>query len=455
MESFKVQLSFILLANAVNSALVTQMFPYVGLFIESFGIADRSSTGYYAGYLSTAFMVGRTISSSMWGWLTDHWGRKPSLVYSLWLVGLSSLGLGLSGSFAVALTFRFLTGFLNSLLVTAKTLVAEVCPEDYQAEGMAWQALTRLFGQVAGMLIGILPDPAFAQFFSGTVLADHPFFLPNALIALMCFISAIGSQIYLTETLHQEVSAKENQLATPLLGEAETPVASNTYLTLLADSTVLLILLIYSLTAAAHSGLWDLVPVWAWAKTANGGLEMSTKTIGYALASANVAMAVTQQVIFPKISQAKGYIWVFACNCLWSIPLTLLLPVAFYLLPYTVLFWVYFIATNCLCMLFYQQVFTVEFIMINNSVQRKQRGKMNGLAMTISSLTRSAASPVFTVLFAVTATSGYAFPLDFTCAFTAISIITLLSFILGRYLPQSIERSKDYLNSPTKSIKDN
>jgi len=436
-----VQLTFVLLANTVNSALLMQLYPYIGLFIQSFQLADRSDTGYYTGYLSAAFMVGRTLSSGLWGWTTDHWGRKPALVHSLWFLGLASLGLGLSGSFGMALIFRFLSGFLNSLFVTTNTLASEVCPESYQAQAMSLQALTRQVGLIAGTVIGILPDPMFAQYFQGTVLETYPFLLPNALIALLCFVTALGSQVYLSETL--DLSAKSD-LSTPLLAESETSSEQNTFKALLADNTVRLVTLIFSLTAGVHAAMMDLIPVWSWAKKSDGGLELNIQTIGYTIATANIATTVIQQVLFVRLKEAKGYLWIFYCNSICFIPLSLLLPLSHYLLDSPVLFWAYFLTTFSFWCLFCQQIFTVEYLLINNSVMRKQRGKVNGLSMTFSSLFRSAASPIFTILFAVTATGGLAYPLDFTCAFSLTGLVAGIGFLLSLRLPKSIERSKDY-----------
>jgi hypothetical protein len=441
MKAFQVQLAFVFLANALNSAIVTQLYPYVGLLVQSLELTDRSATGYYAGYMSTAFMVGRTISSSLWGWTTDHWGRKPTLVLSLLLVGSASLGLGLSESFQAALIFRFLTGFFNSLLVTTTTLVSEIAPESYQVRAMSLQALTRQIGQIAGTLIGTLPDPMYAQFFKGTLLETYPFLLPNAIIALLCFLTALGNKLYLCETLHKPAIL---DLTKPLLSEPEVPAKPNTYFTLLADQTVLHMILIYSLTSAVQGGMMDLIPVWTWAKKSDGGLEMSTQTIGYTIASASTAMAVVQQILFVRLTEARGFLWMLLCNSVCLIPIATLMPQSHYLLDSPALFWAYLLTSLSLWSLFCQQVFTVEYLLINNSVQRRQRGKMNGLAMTISSLFRSAASPICTVVFARTATGGLAYPLDYRCAFSLITLVAAVNYLLSLKLPKSIERTKDY-----------
>lgn len=437
MDNFKVQLSFILLANIANSVVLNQMYPYVALLVQHFGLAERSTTGYYAGYMTCAIMVGRMLGSGPWGWSTDKWGRKPSLVVSLWLVAAASVGLGLSSSLLSALVFRFLTGFLNSVLVVSKTLVSEVCPEHYHAQGMAWYSLTRHIGLVVGTLAGTLTDPVYAPYFSNTLLESFPFFLPNAIAGLVCAISAIGIQLYVIETL----PTPQAGLKEPLLHQPK--AVSHTYWTLLQDRTVLLTVLLYSLSAGVNSAVVDLIPVWSWAEEAHGGLELSIQTIGYMTISANIVMALFQQVLFAPLIEAKGYVWTRLCGCLCIVPATLMMPAAHSLLSTPYLFWPYLLLSVCLWYFFMYQIFTVEFLLINNSVVKEQRGKVNGLALGLSSLARAAASPACTVLFAATATGGMAFPLDYTCAFTVNAGVCLATYFLTVALPVTIERPKD------------
>lgn len=443
MENFKVQLAFILLANIANSIVLNQLYPYVALLVEHFGMAERSTTGYYAGYLTCAIMVGRMLGSGPWGWSTDRWGRKPSLVVSLLMVGAACIGLGCSRSLLSALLFRFLTGFLNSVLVVTKTLVSEICPEHYHAQGMSWLSLTRHIGLVIGTLAGTLVDPVYAQYFEGTILDSFPFFLPNALAGLACFVSAIGIQLYVRETLDTE----KPTLQQPLLPQPADTLP-NTYWTLLQDYTVMLTILLYSLSCSVNSAVVDLIPVWSWAQTSHGGLELSIQAIGYLTITANIVMALLQQILFARLVEAKGYVWVRLCGCLCIVPATLLIPFAHDFLSTPLLFWPYLITSVCLWYLFMYQIFTVEFILINNAVVKKQRGKANGLALGLSSLARAAASPACTVLFAATATGGLGFPLDYTCAFTVNAGICMVTYFMTAALPVTIERPKDaYIES--------
>ncbi|CAM9682856.1 unnamed protein product, partial [Laminaria digitata] len=92
--------------------------------------------GYYAGFLSSAFMMGRLFSSHFWGALGDRYSRRFVLLVGLSSTVLLSVAFGFSTSFVWAFTSRFLIGLLNGVTVTAKTLVSEVCGKEHDTVGM-------------------------------------------------------------------------------------------------------------------------------------------------------------------------------------------------------------------------------------------------------------------------------------------------------------------------------
>ena len=51
--------------------------------------------------------------SYFWGTIADCQGRKPVILVSLVLMGLSSAMFGFSVHYAMAIVFRFLVGFTN------------------------------------------------------------------------------------------------------------------------------------------------------------------------------------------------------------------------------------------------------------------------------------------------------------------------------------------------------
>jgi MFS family permease len=71
-------LSTAVLASAIS---ISNLFPYVGFMVIDMGLAkDANSAGNYAGFIASAMMCGRFISSYYWGQTADRVGRKPVLM---------------------------------------------------------------------------------------------------------------------------------------------------------------------------------------------------------------------------------------------------------------------------------------------------------------------------------------------------------------------------------------
>lgn len=65
-----------------------------------------NASGYYAGYVSSAFMVGRVGSSYFWGRFADRHGRLPVIYMGLISMVVLSIAFGLSTSLLWALGCR-------------------------------------------------------------------------------------------------------------------------------------------------------------------------------------------------------------------------------------------------------------------------------------------------------------------------------------------------------------
>lgn len=73
-------LSVAVLASAIS---ISSLFPYVGFMVVDFGLSDKNDAGYYAGFIGSAMMFGRFVSSFYWGQKADAIGRKPVLICGL------------------------------------------------------------------------------------------------------------------------------------------------------------------------------------------------------------------------------------------------------------------------------------------------------------------------------------------------------------------------------------
>jgi len=221
----------------VQAYLLISVFTYSGFLVmfllnKNKQISDPSyvnpsSAGYYAGYLASAFMFGRTFSSYLWGKFADIYGRKVVLIISLSAAAIFSVMLGFATSLPVALLARFMMGFFNAIPGTIKTLVSELgeqeaaaksksknpqdsLEDDSETKAAAKKWTQETMGIVFGMwgygfligpaLAGALADPVaqysdsrFVQNFLSPVfgLVTFPFLLPNLVGAILAGVAAV------------------------------------------------------------------------------------------------------------------------------------------------------------------------------------------------------------------------------------------------------------------------
>nr|GMD42291.1 protein ZINC INDUCED FACILITATOR-LIKE 1 isoform X1 [Ipomoea batatas]GMD53275.1 protein ZINC INDUCED FACILITATOR-LIKE 1 isoform X1 [Ipomoea batatas] len=65
-----------------TSLPITSLFPFIYFMIRDFQIAEtEEDIGNYAGYVGSAFMLGRALTSVFWGRMADRFGRKPVIIF--------------------------------------------------------------------------------------------------------------------------------------------------------------------------------------------------------------------------------------------------------------------------------------------------------------------------------------------------------------------------------------
>ncbi|CAM9287714.1 unnamed protein product [Ectocarpus sp. 8 AP-2014] len=190
-----------------HSYALTSLFPYVGYMVQHLGVTDdKDEAGYYAGYVSSAFMVGRVGSSYFWGRFADSHGRLPVIYAGLTSMVVLSIAFGLSTSFVWALGCRFLLGVLNGLLGISKAMTSEVCGKEHEATGMAYVLGCASIGLVIGPgLGGLLAEPAthYPTVFSESGLFGRfPYLLPNIVGAGIALTGLPFVFFFLKETRH-------------------------------------------------------------------------------------------------------------------------------------------------------------------------------------------------------------------------------------------------------------
>lgn len=193
----------------VQSYLLISVFPYSGfLAIHLVPSLTEETAGSYAGFIASAFMIGRCVSSFEWGKIADRRGRIFVLRCSFLLSAIVSVLFGLATSYRSALLLRWLLGLCNAIIGPIKTMVSEYADGNKTKE-------THMMAIVMGMWgYGFLINPAISGYLSdpikqypnlsilnGTddssnhginiaalhdIFVMYPFLLPNILGCVLC-----------------------------------------------------------------------------------------------------------------------------------------------------------------------------------------------------------------------------------------------------------------------------
>ncbi|CAN0329539.1 unnamed protein product [Pylaiella littoralis] len=193
------------LGMTVNSYTLVSLFPYVGMMVKDLlNLETINEAGFYAGYLASAFTLGRFLSGYVWGRLTDKVGRKPVMILSLLSIMTWSVSFGLSTTYTWAMISRLILGLTNSIIVPLRTVLNEVCGPEHVVQGMAYLNGSKSFSYVLGAGIGgLLAQPAlhYPGTFSATGLfGRYPYLLPNLVGASAALVTLVAVVLFLPET---------------------------------------------------------------------------------------------------------------------------------------------------------------------------------------------------------------------------------------------------------------
>lgn len=173
----------------------------------------KENVGIYAGFLTSAFMIGRALSAVFWGNVGDRYGRKFVLNVSCVASAIGSIAFGFcNNSFAAAWTIRFMMGLGNGTMVMARTVISELSHGNSKLESKGVGLLMSMIGYgtlVAPAVGGCLSQPLLnypqlantLPVFVVETLKAFPFLLPNVAGCVLSVITLILITTTVPETL--------------------------------------------------------------------------------------------------------------------------------------------------------------------------------------------------------------------------------------------------------------
>ncbi len=180
----------IALLNAVGLTIVIPLFPFlIGLYVSVDEVA------LFLGVLVSVYAVCKFFMAPIMGALSDHYGRKPILFFSLIATAVGYFTLGIGGALWVLFLGRVIAG------LSAGDISALYA---YAADCTTGKERTKLYGYLgAANGIGFMIGPAI-----GGILGIKYMSLPFYIAGVISIITAVFIYFFLPETLIEEKRKK-------------------------------------------------------------------------------------------------------------------------------------------------------------------------------------------------------------------------------------------------------
>lgn len=140
-------LNFAILVSMIGFGLI---MPFIPIYADDFGASD-----FEIGLMVGLFAVVRLIFSPIGGWTADRIGRKPSMVFAMFLYSVNMALFGFADSLYELFVYRALQGAASGLMwPVAMTYIGDVVEEEDRGKAMALYALMFATGTAIGPLLG-------------------------------------------------------------------------------------------------------------------------------------------------------------------------------------------------------------------------------------------------------------------------------------------------------------
>ena len=276
-------LIFIFITLLIDVTGLGIIIPVIPNLIEELISGNLSEAARYGGWLTGVYALMQFIFSPILGGLSDQFGRRPVLLFSLFGFGLDYVLTGFAPTIGWLFMGRILAGITGASFTTANAYIADISTPEKRAQNFG------LVGAAFG--VGFILGPAM-----GGYLGQYGPRVPFFVAAGLTMINFLYGYFILPESL-----APENRR--PFDWRRANPVGS---LMNLGRYPVILglvasLVLIY-IAGFAVQGTWTFYTMekFKWDQT----------TVGWSLATIGLAFAIVQgglsRIIIPKLGQQRS-----------------------------------------------------------------------------------------------------------------------------------------------------
>lgn len=409
------------LGNCAHFYTICSVFSYVGVMTVDLGwAANRDDAGYVAGFVQSSNLITRIFSAGLWGWASQRFGLKKSLLASLFSIILGSFLFGFCTSLWSALLVRgSLLGFLNGMTTLLSPLAAEIA-----GPARSGQVLIKVYA-VTGFVV--LAGPAIGGWtYSPTLL--FPALWPNLIGTVLGAVAVVACWHWLPDVGSKVQSESGgNDFATVMSACSEHPLKT--------------LILLRGLQGSLEFGLNEVLPLYSISSIGAGGLGLSQNDVGTGfMLAACLTIPLNYYGVELLLGQAGLRSSLIICGvisavCMSAIPFC----------GFRMVVLMYILAMSPL-----DGMACAICGMCNNRIRREMRGPVNGLVVTVESAFKGVSPALFSACFALSL-SVFG-PIGHHLVFLLLGAICAFITVHSIRLPAYVEDPLDGERSPQAEV---
>ena len=175
-----------ILVNLIGFGIIIPLLPF---YAETFGASPL-----VIGLLFASFSLSQLVASPVLGELSDRWGRRPVLIFSLLGTVVSFVMLALAHSLVMLFAARIVDGLSGGNITTARAYIGDISTDENRA---------RSFGMLgAAFGLGFIIGPGL-----GGLFARISYTAPIWAAAAITIVAMLLAWFWLPETVHRTSAA--------------------------------------------------------------------------------------------------------------------------------------------------------------------------------------------------------------------------------------------------------
>ncbi|AVX04152.1 tetracycline resistance protein, class [Maritalea myrionectae] len=269
-KNSKLALAFILITVLIDIIGLGIIIPVLPHLIEDLTGGTVAEAAVYGGFLLFVYALMQFVFSPILGNLSDRFGRRPVLLFSLLGLTLDYILMGFAPTIAWLFVGRVLSGIMGAAVSTATAYIADISTREKRAQNFG--LIGAAFG--AGFIIGPVIGGQLGEFGPRV-----PFFAA----AVLAFVNLVYGYFVLPESLTMRKRRRfEIKRANPL----GTLMSLRKYPYVLSFIAVLFF---FSLAAQTYPSIWNFFTI--------ERFEWSPSQVGYSLGAFGVMFAIVQAAV--------------------------------------------------------------------------------------------------------------------------------------------------------------